>query len=760
MRKLLELTENLKLKTKNFKLKTFVLCSLFFILCSASLGLVHAQEAVEIPGPDLEDASFIQVKDLNIGDVVFVKSETGELVPNTVTKLEYIQEPVEVYNLTVEGEETFFANDFAVHNKSGGDDVKPVCRVIVNPTISGHISGSVTNRSFEIPDTADSQPYRWNGDIKTRDGTPVVCGSACGEQFARASGDGWQNVPDDSVKSWARFLYKITVYGRASDAGPAIIFEGEDALKRKAYTTICDGTHTCGWRQRSLLTWVKNGVDHTLTLTNGGAGTADFDLVEVRELEGLADGATVDDLDVQLYVAFRDNRIVTQLRHWNSGQGAPAWDSENDPNVITFGPNVPESSNPIAHTLRPGGGDSKTVNVQVKDWAGNVSDTCTATVTYTPPTGTITGNVYQNLDGNCEGQDAVSGDWSVTCAGINAKKEGSQFTCCRDWNGGVCNEELSYDPTNGTSYVISVTPPTNYKKTTCSNQWAEGASEITTSVLLKGASATAQNLYLWQGAQAWFQTKEGDVHAQGGGINSSIFPEDTYFCLADTGNFPGVVSYKPEAESDFGQSPVSEKGWLAEDSFSINYSFDQLYSKLGSPEADDLGTDTLERYVDDHPGQEIFYLDGKTTINSQWDFPDGRKIIVFVNGDLEINKEIIGVPSGSFLAFIVKGNINIKGALGDKKKVLTTVLEGVYLADGLIDTNYDDDNSGKRFVAEGIFIAHGGFSLGRNLKNDCITNEICNETTPAELFIARPDLFINIPDQLKESYFFEQEVAP
>jgi len=145
MKKLLELTENLKLKTKNFKLKTFVLCSLFFVLCSASLGCVYAQEAVAIPGPEIKEAGFIQVKELNIGDVVFVKDKAGELVPKTITKLEYQQEPVEVYNLSVAGEETFFANDFAVHNKSGVDTDPPNCRVIVNPTVTD-VSSLVKNQ--------------------------------------------------------------------------------------------------------------------------------------------------------------------------------------------------------------------------------------------------------------------------------------------------------------------------------------------------------------------------------------------------------------------------------------------------------------------------------------------------------------------------------------------------------------------------------------------------------------------------------------
>ena len=107
-----------KLKTYYLILITLLLIVFYFV------DPVRAQEAVEIPGPDLEDASFIPVGDLKIGDWVFVKGDEGDLMPEQITKFEYHQEEVEVYNLSVDGEETFFANDFAVHNKGGTHDTK------------------------------------------------------------------------------------------------------------------------------------------------------------------------------------------------------------------------------------------------------------------------------------------------------------------------------------------------------------------------------------------------------------------------------------------------------------------------------------------------------------------------------------------------------------------------------------------------------------------------------------------------------------
>jgi len=106
---------------------------IFCFLAATSLAVISAQETT-IPGPELKDASFVPVKDLQVGDWVFVKSGEGELLPVQISNLEYKEEPVEVYNLSVEGEETFFANDFAVHNKFGTHDA--VCDVALAPRLS------------------------------------------------------------------------------------------------------------------------------------------------------------------------------------------------------------------------------------------------------------------------------------------------------------------------------------------------------------------------------------------------------------------------------------------------------------------------------------------------------------------------------------------------------------------------------------------------------------------------------------------------
>jgi len=156
----------------------------------------------------------------------------------------------------------------------------------------------------------------------------------------------------------------------------------------------------------------------------------------------------------------------------------------------------------------------------------------------------------------------------------------------------------------------------------------------------------------------------------------------------------------------------------------------------------------------------IYYSADKVTINTNWNIPNNTKVVVLIgnNKDLEINKNIT-VPVGSFLAFIVSGNINIKGTVGDKDATPTPDIEGVYIADGTINTNYDNDNSGKRLAGFGVFVAHanldntGGFVFGRDLKAD-------NRTTPAEYFEHRPDFLVNFPKEIGTKRMVWKEVAP
>ena len=850
---------------KTFNLQLIILCSLFFVLCSASLGLVHAQEAVEIPGPEIKDSSFVQVKDLNIGDVVFVKDEAGELVPKTITKLEYQQEPVEVYNLSVAGEQTFFANDFAVHNKRG-DPMAPDCHIVIsqqivadgvsdaiyNPNNGSHqnlglasklttISGKdlfymgripfemdplypleqvasvcYFGHSNRIPDYSDDNSCGGNPINQpplSRNLKGQNAGGACG---GSGSGRGWYAHPRSISWKWGcpyctpaceyntydqgNFLWlyggaHVTINPPANNLVYKISFKYKYLSKSDQWSRIVFSRHYATAGDKTYYSALADGV------IDGGSGSKTVYLGPASDsLHIISEGATV--LLYEIQVTFInissatgtvDNKVtiinnsIGKASGWtNQGTGS-VWLS----NVSANGPwtQVVNYSAPdwcwlcgrtdytrMGYTWNLGsmsgtGARNKTVYAMVEGVVHNqgLVSTCSDTISFTPApplTGTIKGNVYQHEWGICseDGRTDSPDGWRVTCqkgnpngwpSEVDAIRTGNQYQC-KDASGKTEIEQ-------GNPYVIRVYLDGNLVD--------EGWSLITTaedsscknspiSINHNSTATLGPTFYLWQGASAWFQTKEGDVHAQGGTINSKIFPLNTYFSDADLGDYPGLVSYNVDELPDFGRGSVSAKGWLAEDGFSINYSFDRFYSKLGSPNEDDLGTDKLKDYiVINHPDQSVFYLNGDVKISDKWDdFPANRKAIVLINGKLTIDKEII-VPVGSFLAFIVKNDIEVKGVIGAKPdqpgfSTRDSEIQGVFIADGTFLTNYDNDNSGNQFKGEGIFVANK-FELNRDLKESDF-----NKLYPSILFIARPDLFVNIPEQLKESYFFEQEVAP
>jgi len=264
-------------------------------------------------------------------------------------------------------------------------------------------------------------------------------------------------------------------------------------------------------------------------------------------------------------------------------------------------------------------------------------------------------------------------------------------------------------------------------------------------------------------AFSWFQTQGGDVHEEGI-IQSRIPYSDPikYFSL-NLNSYPGLISFRDSY--NFGQGGVSSKGWLAKSSFFPNYDYSYFYQKLGSPTEDNFSCDPSCPTPSSGETKIYYSRDDVTISGNDWNLPSNAKMVVLINGDLNISlnqgKRII-VPVGSFLAFIVKGDIKISGNVGDKLSSTTPHLQGVYIADGIIDTyqpNPTGEGSGFRLVGAGLFYAKGGFRLERDVKNDCGAS-ICNATTPSEFFIFRPDLVINSPREIWTSEMTWTEVAP
>ena len=294
----------------------------------------------------------------------------------------------------------------------------------------------------------------------------------------------------------------------------------------------------------------------------------------------------------------------------------------------------------------------------------------------------------------------------------------------------------------------------------------------------------------------WYQTKGGDVHAEGG-ISSYIPTAITSayrlfnLDLPDIApKYPGLISYTGSYDfsSDNGDPDLpgtlrsNSKKWLADSSFlpAFSSSGDSIYDyylrKLGNPATEAL-FDCNTKKSFNTGGTVIIRLPSQCLIsgNNTWEVSGNTKVIILVDGDLVIstntNQQATKVNYGSFLAFIVKGTtdggIYIDLGVGNKSIGYTNIdpvsnafVQGVFMTDKKIYTGKDLNGmgSGFRFIGSGIFYAKDGFDLQRNLKEDCTI--ACNANTPAELFLYRPDLVVNSPSVMWPSETDWQEVAP
>ena len=171
------------------------------------------------------------------------------------------------------------------------------------------------------------------------------------------------------------------------------------------------------------------------------------------------------------------------------------------------------------------------------------------------------------------------------------------------------------------------------------------------------------------------------------------------------------------------------------------------------------------------PTVQVYEVPGDLTVSGTWDVELGKSLVIFVPGTLTINELAANtkfiIREGGFLAFIVRGGTNNSGGIivnetvgqsplnyvtsSNVDRVLGTKLAGILITDRTLTTvaSTGQDN---QLVAAGTFVAET-FVLNRNLGIDNLTN-------PGELFVYRPDLWKNAPEELKEIKLNWQEVAP
>ena len=290
---------------------------------------------------------------------------------------------------------------------------------------------------------------------------------------------------------------------------------------------------------------------------------------------------------------------------------------------------------------------------------------------------------------------------------------------------------------------------------------------------------------------AWIQTQGGDVYTSGSLSNEIPETADNRNFSLDLNDWPGVIAHQEGVE-------LGEYGWASDndpDNWVVQSKYEgkpfgsfQFFKKKFALQMQEPNFTSGEA----PEGNDVYYAQGSVVLSGEsWqNLGDDRWIVLLVEGgDVTINDDIV-VPLGSFLAIATDGDINFNGEVSRA--------QGMFVADGAIDTGVnpqakieskdflggvmnkaknllnqvfrfdilardpgdlpsDPEPSGSSFEGQGVFVANE-FILSRDFGDEK------NDTTPAEIFIARPDFIMssyNGPDQ-NLWWFFQQwqEVAP
>lgn len=281
---------------------------------------------------------------------------------------------------------------------------------------------------------------------------------------------------------------------------------------------------------------------------------------------------------------------------------------------------------------------------------------------------------------------------------------------------------------------------------------------------------------------SWWQVVDGPVQAKDA-ISSQI-PVDTCandpacepFVVRDStsSNATGVVvvsntsasSIDTSDESGYQVNQIAPGTNIAVKGSNIgevieNYDyFYRNYSMGVSPTSDVNNLNNLTKPGSPPNNGRAYYANGDAEIrNGSWNVSSGESIVVFINGDLNIEREI-QVEEGGFLAFIVKGDITIDQSVCQSNYLSQDpVVEGLYLADGTLTIEGTGSGGDCKFVGGGSFVGWSGVNLQRDF-NDGGAQSAWNSQAPAELFVYRPDLIVNLPERMSTPLYLWQEVAP
>ena len=257
-----------------------------------------------------------------------------------------------------------------------------------------------------------------------------------------------------------------------------------------------------------------------------------------------------------------------------------------------------------------------------------------------------------------------------------------------------------------------------------------------------------KDFYVTKMANAWFQAIGGNLITNGS-ITSKA-PSGIKAILDGAGGFPGDALYGGSVSPS--GANLSSKGWNGKSTYQ-GKTFDYAYFNSiipGSATLNSLGSVAGNAELASGTASNGYYwyqANGDLTTSGDILISGNRKVILYVNGNLNINGKInIQTPGSGFFMAIVSGNINVGGTV---TAATGPALEGIYISSG----SFDSGTGNTQLYVRGSVVAYGGISMRRNLAQ-------ANATTPGEKFEYAPDLIMLFPPDLAYTKKIYNEAIP
>ena len=294
-----------------------------------------------------------------------------------------------------------------------------------------------------------------------------------------------------------------------------------------------------------------------------------------------------------------------------------------------------------------------------------------------------------------------------------------------------------------------------------------GATEVHATVIMSGVATCGGvnpvDPVNVTNAVAWWQVINGDVITNGSiaspiPLTCSLPLCEPVFSTALLGGYPGVPTftgtYDFQAGAGLGTASTPDN-WLARASYSAAQSYDyNFFDRLVPGDtvrnniADSLITPNyLKTQGTISPdGYKWYFRSGDLTMEGEPTLAE-NKVVLFVDGDLNIDG-IIDLTNGrGFFMAIVSGNITVNSGVWHPNINLPE-LTGIFVANG----NFISETDTNTLYIRGMVSAYGQVQLDKDLAD--------NSQTPAEKFEYAPELIFKMPQSFNLKRTRWKEVSP